>query len=316
MNACASIRRVVCSALVVLSWPAALPAQDVLAAGVAMVNEGRFDEAIFTLDGVIRGYVGDPARKRELAQAYLYQGLAFLGLQQTELAKVSFREALKANPDLKVSPVQFSAQVVAAFGAARDQASVAARQPGAEGQKPASPTTASTAPSNKGGKLPLILLGGAAVAGGGIALASGGGKSTPPTPPPAPSNQAEFVSSNLVPGSTVSVSRNPSLLMTFQVSTRRDVSNGRLVVQIPHPAEDNTECASGILLGISLTAGQSQRFTVEVPISNWGRVCPRAPCALSRSVSNLSVHVDPTTSLHDLGFFTRVVLPLSYNFVP
>ena len=153
-------------AVLALGLPAAAPAAsgtDELARGIRQVAEGDFEGAVVTLDGAVRGLASDPARVRDLAQAYLHLGIAYVALDQRERARASFKEALVRDKDLRLGPDRYSPKVVAAFEEARREA------PGA------------AAASRKGSSLPWILLGAGALAGGAIAVAAGGSSSPPPT---------------------------------------------------------------------------------------------------------------------------------------
>lgn len=91
-----------------------------LETGVRQVNDGDFEKGIFTLDAVIKRLTPEAGSNAwGLAQAYLYKGAAYVGLAQEEPAKASFREALKHNPNLRVSEKDFPPRVVRVFEAAR-----------------------------------------------------------------------------------------------------------------------------------------------------------------------------------------------------
>jgi len=181
-------RKLACllAALTLLA-PRALPAQQRpgdpdVAKGVREVEEGELDAGIFTLDAAVRSLAGDPARSRDLAQAYLYLGIAFVGKAQETAARARFRDALQQQGGLSLSPDQFPPKVIALFEAARQELQAAAVKP------PAAASPAAPAPSplpqpvaaerKQGGskKLPLIL-GALALGGGGVALAARGGSS-------------------------------------------------------------------------------------------------------------------------------------------
>jgi hypothetical protein len=156
-------------ALVVLASPVAraqAPAPDPeVARGIALVEDGDYDGAIFTLDGAARRLAKDPARAREMAQAYLYLGIAYVGKGHEAAAKAKFREALAGMKDLVLSPEKFPPKVIDLFEAARSEARTTA---------PATPPAAVAARKGSSGKAVLIGVGALAV-GGGVALAAGGG---------------------------------------------------------------------------------------------------------------------------------------------
>jgi hypothetical protein len=150
------------------------PADPRLAKGIGEVDQGDYDAAIVTLDELVREWAGKPGNAKDLAQAYVYLGVAYLAKGHETAAKARFREALMQSGDLRLGTDQFAPRVVELFEKAREES----RQ-----QAPA-------APDKKGGssKTLLVVLGGAAAAGGAVALAAGGGTSA--SPPPATSPQA------------------------------------------------------------------------------------------------------------------------------
>jgi hypothetical protein len=135
---------------------------DELARGIRQVAEGDFEGAVLTLDAAVRGLAQEPARVRDLSQAYLHLGIAYVALDQRERARAAFREALARDKDLRLGADRYSPKVIAAFEEARQDVKAAA-------------------PAKKGSRLPLVLLGAGAAAGGVIALAAGGGSSPPPS---------------------------------------------------------------------------------------------------------------------------------------
>jgi len=137
--------------------------------GIRQVEEGDYDPAIVTLDGAARRLSSDPARTRDLAQAYLYLGIAYIGKGHEAAAKAKFREAVAQMRDLTLSADKFPPKVIDMFEAARAEARAAAP---AAAVSPAPPAPA----ARKGGGGKAILIGlGVAAAGGGIAAAAGGG---------------------------------------------------------------------------------------------------------------------------------------------
>jgi len=153
------------------------PTDAAVAKGIKEVEDGELDAAIFTLDAAARRLSGDPARTRDLAQAYLYLGVAYLGKGQELAARTKFKEAVQQLRELRLSPDQFPPKVIDLFESARAEVAAPAA--------PAPNALSGAAPAKKGGsKTPLILVGIGAVAGG-IALAAkgGGGSSAPPATP-------------------------------------------------------------------------------------------------------------------------------------
>jgi hypothetical protein len=166
--------------------------------GIRQVEDGDYDPAIVTLDAAARRLTGDPARTRDLSQAYLYLGIAYIGKGHEAAAKAKFREAVAQIKDLTLSPDKFPPKVIDLFEAAREeQRAQSAPAPAA------APTPAPAAAAKKGGGGKTILIvGGLAAVGGGVALAAGGGggggstgAGTPtpaPTPAPAARNSQTF----------------------------------------------------------------------------------------------------------------------------
>src|SRR5688572_28999432 len=143
-----------------------------LAAGIKQVEEGDYNGAIVTLDGAATALrlSKDPSRTKDLAQAYLYLGIAYVGLGHEMSAKANFREALGQSGDLNLSPTLFPPKVIELFEVAKQES------------RPA--VAAAPAREKKGGSGKVLLIGGlAAVAVGGAALAAGGGGEDTPTAP-------------------------------------------------------------------------------------------------------------------------------------
>jgi hypothetical protein len=138
--------------------------------GLKQVDEGEYDAGILTLDAAVRRLSGQAARQNELAQAYLYLGVAYLGKGHETSARARFRDALKEARDLNLSPDRFAPRVIELFEKAREEV-------GSAGAAAAPPPAAAPAPqARKGGsKLPLVLVGVGAAAAGGVALAASGG---------------------------------------------------------------------------------------------------------------------------------------------
>ena len=141
--------------------------------GITLVDEGEYDSAILTLDGAVRRLAAEkgPAN-RDLAEAYFYLGVAYLGKGHETSAKARFRDAVQQARDMSPSAEKFPPRVIELFEKAREE-SRAETRPAASGT-----TAAQAAPApekKKGGSKALLILGGVAVAGGGAAVALGGG---------------------------------------------------------------------------------------------------------------------------------------------
>jgi tetratricopeptide (TPR) repeat protein len=169
--------------------------------GVALVEEGDYDGAILTLDSAARRLAANPAKARDLSQAYLYLGIAYLGKGHEAAAKANFREALGRIKDLTLSPEKFPPKVIDLFEAAREetiQTRATTPSPGTRVQPTPEP--------NKRGSSKALLIGAgiAAAAGVGVAVAvaggggGGGGSSTPSvTTPPADTRIVETFTGSL-----------------------------------------------------------------------------------------------------------------------
>ena len=138
--------------------------------GIRQVEDGDYDAAILTLDNAARRLSADPTRARELSQAYLYLGVAYVGKGHEAAAKSKFREAVLQLRDLTLSPEKFPPKVIDLFEAAREEVAKA----------PAPQPSVAPAPAAKGGgggKKWLIVGGLGAAAAAGVAIAAGGGDS-------------------------------------------------------------------------------------------------------------------------------------------
>ncbi|HEX6738667.1 MAG TPA: hypothetical protein VF310_10360 [Vicinamibacteria bacterium] len=143
------------------------PSGDELAKGIGQVEKGEYAAAVVTLDNAIRQLGKDPARARDIANAYLYLGIAHAGTGQEQAARNDFCRAKRQKPDVKVSIANPPANVAKLFAEPCPTAAAAA---------PAA------APAKKGGSKTLpILLGVGAAAGVAIAVAAGGGDNGPTT---------------------------------------------------------------------------------------------------------------------------------------
>jgi len=162
---------VVSIAILALAGPGPLPAAtatEELERGIRQLAEGDFEGAVLTLDAAARGLAGDPARARDLGRAYLHLGIAYVALEQRERARVSFREALRHDKDLRLLPDRYSPKVIAVFEEARQEARASETR-------------------GKSSKLPFVILGAGGATAAVIALASGGASPTSP-----PSGQVSF----------------------------------------------------------------------------------------------------------------------------
>jgi tetratricopeptide (TPR) repeat protein len=148
--------------------------------GVSLAEEGDYDGAILTLDNAARRLAADPAKIRDLSQAYLYLGIAYLGKGHEAAARASFREALSRTKELVLSPEKFPPKVIDLFEAAREEATRTTTA--APTQR--SGTEPTTSEQKKGSHKGILIGAGVAVAAGvGVAAAAGGGDGDGTTTP-------------------------------------------------------------------------------------------------------------------------------------
>ncbi len=144
------------------------PEDPEVAKGIKLVEQGEYDSAIFALDDAARRLSADPKKTKELSDAYLYLGIAYLGKGHEAAAKAKFREAVKQIRDLNLSPEKFAPRVINLVEAAKAELGTPAAKP-------------AVAPAQKkGGSKKLLLFGGlgvAAAGGAAVALSGGGGDS-------------------------------------------------------------------------------------------------------------------------------------------
>jgi hypothetical protein len=148
------------SCIALLAVRATVPStieDPLLDAGVRQTRDGDFEGAVLTLDAVARDLAKATGRSKDLARAYLFLGVAYLGLGQEALARARFLQALQQEPGLRLSPEEFSPKVIRAFEASRR----------ARGER----ETLEKQARRKRGKGGLILLGIGGAGAAGVALA-------------------------------------------------------------------------------------------------------------------------------------------------
>jgi hypothetical protein len=217
------MRRWVASLLCFVWFPLGAGAEPKdVTAGIRQVKDGDLEAGVATLEAATGKMTGDPARRRDLARAHLYIGIAKVGLSEPRAAQASFLAALALDSSLRLSSLEFSPRVVDAFDRARREAP---------------PTD-----SKSGGSLVPILAAGAGVAGAGaIVLASGGGEDE--GPPVARFSDARFAAPTIVctnaPGNTLI---NVGILVTAtnnrdEAVTISQVESGLTIVASPFADE-------------------------------------------------------------------------------
>ena len=156
-----------------------------LANGVRQAQEGDFENAVVTLDGVVRRLSGQSSRSKDLARAYVYLSVAYHGLGQEQTAKSKFVEALRIDRDMTLSSREFPPRILEFFERTRREANLTAAAP-APVATPRPAVLSSPEPERKKrSKTVPILIGAALLGGVGVAVAAGGGGSSPnPAPTP------------------------------------------------------------------------------------------------------------------------------------
>jgi hypothetical protein len=146
-----------------------------LAAGIRQVEDGDYSAAVITLDRVARALETRKDRAHELARAYLYLGIAYVGLGSETSARARFRDALAQSRDLRLDPEQFPPKVIELFERAREENRAPAATAAPGGTAPPAPASAPASAGKKKSKTPLILIGLGGAAAAGVAVAAGGG---------------------------------------------------------------------------------------------------------------------------------------------
>ena len=125
-----SVLAMVCA--LVLSGSPALPQQAgdaELAKGVSQAQEGDFENAVVTLDGVASRLAAAGGHGKELARAHLYLSVSYLGLSQPQKAKTQFLEAWKLDPGMELSAKEFPPKVLSFLRQAEQEARSAPPSP-------------------------------------------------------------------------------------------------------------------------------------------------------------------------------------------
>jgi hypothetical protein len=136
-----------------------LPGDPEVEAGVRQVQEGDFETAIITLEAASRRLARDSGSSALVrSRAALHLGIAHVALDQRDLARSRFKDALALDPALRLTADRYSPKVIGVFEEARREHEAQAR-------------TVSPPPGRS--RLPWVL-GGAALAGGAVILATRG----------------------------------------------------------------------------------------------------------------------------------------------
>jgi hypothetical protein len=155
-----------CACVLCVQVPALAEAPD-LERGVRLVEQGSFAEAVATLEGAARRLEAQGGSEGERSRAWLYAGIARVGLGDETGGETAFRAAIAAQPSLRLDRRLYSDRVVEVF----ERASAGLLPP------------ATVEPAGKGRAWPWVLGAGAAAGVGIAAVASGGGGGASPAPP-------------------------------------------------------------------------------------------------------------------------------------
>lgn len=90
-----------------------------VAKGIRHVEQADFDAAVVTLDAASRRLAVQAPESKDLPQAFLYLGIAYLGKGDEVSAKARFREVLARVKDMKLGPDRFTPRVIQVFEQAR-----------------------------------------------------------------------------------------------------------------------------------------------------------------------------------------------------
>ena len=225
--------------------------------GIALVDDGEYDSAIIALDGAVRRLASTPGHAmNDLAEAYFYLGVAYLGKGQETSAKARFRDAVQQARDMSPSPEKFPPRVIELFEKAREE--YRAATPVVASSTP--PDSASAAePKKKGGK-GLLIAGGAVLAGGGVALAAGGGGGSSGSPTTTTPGQSRTESSAISDQEQVPFTLVASRAGTLEVTITWQDRNVSLSVGCQEQDSPYTQC-TGTFTRTTDTTG---RFSTPV----------------------------------------------------
>lgn len=240
--------------------------------GIDQVKAGDFESAVLSLEAAIRRLGREPRVVGELALAFVYQGVAYLEMNETALAREKFHQALLREPSFRMDPFEFSPQQIRVFEAVVGQQSATA--------------LASPSPRRRPAKTLAIVAGGAAVAGG-VAVAAGGGgrNSSASTPSPVQSTVPAATDIVLVgieppPGSRIPLVARRRLLSVRAIVVSEASGGFRLQAVLPNPSQMPAQalCLGGSSDAFSLRAGEIQEWGV---LSSDPSSCPPLPFSTS-----------------------------------
>ena len=258
-------------ALVLATATIPVAAQDLDAdvrKGVAQVDDGDYDGAILTLDNAARRLAVDKTKTNDLAQAYLYLGIAYIGKGREAAAKAKFREAVAQIKTLSLSADKFPPKVVDLFEAAKAEETRATAAPS---PTPVAGGAAAPPEKKKGGSKAIFIVGGLAAAGGIAAAAgggSGGGSSSTPT---TPTTQTLTFTGTLPHGDVSSECKNVVATKAGTLDARLTWTNGQVEMSIGCQEHDPpyAPCATSS----NRTSNTTATLTVPVTQKTYD-ICP------------------------------------------
>ena len=258
--------------LAAASIPVAADGLDVdVQKGIAQVDDGDYDGAILTLDNAARRLAADKTKTNDLAQAYLYLGVAYIGKGREAAAKAKFREAVAQIKTLSLSADKFPPKVVDLFEAAKaeETRATAAPQPtpAASGALPSA-----TPETKKGGSKAIFIVGGlAAAAGIAVAAAGGGSKGAAASTPGTATSQTLTFTGTLPHGDVSSECKVVVATKAGTLDARMTWTNGQIEMSIGCQEHDPpyTQCAGAS----NRTSNTSATYTVPVTQKTYD-ICP------------------------------------------
>jgi hypothetical protein len=88
--------------------------------GLRQLADGDFQEAILTLEPVVRRMQSQGGKGKDQSRAEFYLGCAYLELNRQALAQERFQAALEHDASLKLPPGSLSPKVASFFGTVRE----------------------------------------------------------------------------------------------------------------------------------------------------------------------------------------------------
>lgn len=268
------------------------PSEPPLKRGMEQFQRGDLALAVSTLEDAILTLAVEPERNiRELTQAYLYRGAAFVGLGLRDSADGSFAAALHYADHLRITERELPAAVVNAFEAARTRKAKAVfvRPP--------------QAPKKIGG-LAIAAAGTGVAAGAAVLVATRSGGL------PAGPAEIAFLSSSPPPGSTMATAPGGTLPLFLRITLFHPTGldgDGELGVSLL--SESGARCAGMSFTKVYAPAG----VAIPLHLSSFRYAeAAEGGCPLPATTTRISVKLSRTqgAALHEQE------LPVTFRFVP